>query len=116
MHQTFEILLDIPDVTVENVTTNRLGHIEITVTSTLEGTPCHQCGQMTTTFSGEDREVTLRHLPILGEKTFIHLCPKRYQCLHCRGNPTTTQQVSWYTPGSSFTKTYQEQIFIEFIK
>ena len=64
MRQTFEIPLDIPDVTIENVTTNRLGHIEITVNSTVEGVPCHQCGKMTTKFYGEDREITLRHLGI----------------------------------------------------
>ena len=89
MRQTFEIPLDIPDVTIENVTTNRLGHIEITVKSTVEGAPCHRCGKMTTKLYGEDREITLRHLPILGRKTFIHLRPKRSQCLYCHGNPTT---------------------------
>ncbi len=39
MRQTFEIPLDIPDVTIENVTTNRIGHIEITVKSTIKGAP-----------------------------------------------------------------------------
>ncbi len=52
MRQTCEIPLDIPDVTIENVTTNRIGHIEITVKSTVEGTPCHRCGKMTTQFYG----------------------------------------------------------------
>lgn len=104
MRQTCEIPLDIPDVTIENVTTNRMGHIEITVKSTVEGTPCHRCGTMTTPVYGEDREITLRHLPILGRQTFIRLCPKRYQCLHCHGNPTTTPILSWYTPRSSFTQ------------
>ena len=41
----FEIPLDIPEVTIENVTTNRIGHIEITVKSTVEGTLCHRCAQ-----------------------------------------------------------------------
>jgi hypothetical protein len=41
MRQTFAIPLDIPDVTSESVTTNRVGPIEITVNSTVEGTPCH---------------------------------------------------------------------------
>ena len=49
MRHTFEIPLDIPDVTIEAVTTNRVGHFEIIVQSTIEGTPCHQCGQMTET-------------------------------------------------------------------
>ena len=35
MCQTFEISLDIPDVTIKHMTTNRLGHIEITVKSTV---------------------------------------------------------------------------------
>ena len=115
MRQTFEIPLDISDVTIEHVTTNRLGHIEITVKSTVEGTPCHRCGQMTTQFYGEDREIMLRHLPILGRKTFIRLRPKRYQCLHCHGNPTTTQTLSWYTPRSSFTKAYEKQILLSLV-
>jgi transposase len=115
VRQTFEIPLDIPDVSIENVTTNRMGHIEITVTSTVEGTPCHRCGKMTTQFYGEDREITLRHLPILGRKTFIHLRPKRYQCLHCDGNSTTTQTLSWYTPRSSFTKAYEKQILLSMV-
>ena len=112
MRQTFEIPLDIPDVTIEHVTTNRLGHIALAVKSTVEGTPCHRCGKMTTQFYGEDREITLRHLPILGRKTCIRLRPKRYQCLHCQGNPTTTQTLSWYTPRSSFTKAYEKQIVL----
>jgi hypothetical protein len=43
------------------------------VKSTVEGTPCHRCGKMTTQLYGEDREITLRHLPILGRKTCIRL-------------------------------------------
>src|SRR5262244_2524721 len=62
VRQTFEIPLDIPDVTIENVTTNRLGHIEITVKSTVEGTPCHRCGKMTTQFVSDHRGTTGRRL------------------------------------------------------
>ncbi len=58
MRQTFEIPLDIPDVTIENVTTNRIGHIEITVKSTVEEAPCHRCDKMTTQFYGEDVTLT----------------------------------------------------------
>src|SRR5467141_401146 len=89
-----------------------MGHIEITVKSTVEGTLCHRCGKMTPQFYGEDREITLRHLPILGRKTFMHLRPKRSQCLHCDGSSTTTQTLSWYTPRSSFPKAYEKQILL----
>jgi transposase len=115
VRQTFESPLDIPDVSIANVTTNRRGHSEITVKSTVEGTPCHRCGKMTTQFYGEDREITLRHLPILGRKTFLHLRPKRSQCLHCDGHSTTTQTLSWYTPRSAFTKAYEKQILLSMV-
>jgi transposase len=115
VRQTFEIPLDIPEVTIEKVPTNRIGHIEITVTSTVEGTPCHRCGQMTTQCYGEDREITVRHLPILGRKTFMRLRPKRSQCLQCHGNPTTTPPLSWYTPRSSLTQADEKQIVLSLV-
>ena len=115
MRQTFEIPLDIPDVTIEHVRTHRKGHIEITVKSTIEGTPCRQCGQMTTQFYGEDREIRLRHLPILGRQTYICLRPKRYECPNCHGKPTTTQQLDWYTPRSSSTRAYEQQLLLSLV-
>jgi len=40
MHKTFEIPLDIPDVMIEKVGTDRHGDFVITVKSTIEGTHC----------------------------------------------------------------------------
>jgi len=110
MHKTFEIPLDIPDVTIEKVETDRHGGFVITVKSAVEGTYCHKCGKKITKVYGYDREITLRHLSILGRKTFIRLRPVRYQCPSCDGKPTTTQQLSWYNPRSSYTKSYEEHI------
>jgi transposase len=115
VRHTFEIPLDIPDVTIEHVTTNRIGHIAITVTSTIEGTPCRQCGKLTTKCYGEDRAITLRHVPILGRQTSICLRPRRYECPDCDGKPTTTQQLDWYTPRSSFTRAYEEQLLLSLV-
>jgi len=112
MRKTFEIPLDIPDVTIENVETDRNRDLVITVKSTVEGTYCHTCGKKITKVYGYDREITLRHLSILGRKTYIRLRPVRYQCPSCDGNPTTTQQLSWYTPRSSYTKPYEEHILL----
>jgi transposase len=112
MHKTFEIPLDIPDVTIEKVETNRHGDFVITVKSTIEGTYCHRCGKKITKVYGDDREITFRHLSILGRKTFIRLRPVRYQCLSCNGSPTTTQQLSWYNPRSSYTKPYEEHLLL----
>ena len=115
MGQTFEIPLDLPAVTIESVQTNRAGHLEITVKSTVEGTPCHRCGQQTSQVYGEDREITLRHLSILGRQTYIRLRPRRYRCLSCEGTPTTTQRLSWYTPRSASTRAYEEQVLLSLV-
>lgn len=112
MRKTFEIPLDIPDVTIENVETDRNRDLVITVKSTVEGTYCHTCGKKITKVYGYDREITLRHLSILGRKTYIRLRPVRYECPSCDGNPTTTQQLSWHTPRSSYTKPYEEHILL----
>ena len=74
------IPLDIANVTIETMETTTQGHRIITVRSTVVGTTCHQCGQEITKIYGQDRPVMLRHLPILGKKTFICLLPIRYQC------------------------------------
>src|SRR6266478_1297699 len=115
MRKTFEIPLDIPDVTIQTVETDRHGDFVITVKSTVEGTFCHTCGKKITKVYGEDLEIPLRHLPILGRKTYIHLRPVRYQCPYCDRQPTTTQQLSWYTPKSAYTKAYEEHILLKLV-
>jgi transposase len=112
VHKTFEIPLDIPDVTIEKTATNRYGDIVITVQSTIDGTSCHQCGNRITKVYGYDREIIIRHLSILGKKTFIRIHPVRYQCQSCSGRPTTTQKLSWYNPRSSYTKSYEDSILL----
>jgi transposase len=112
VHKTFEIPLDLPDVTIEKIETNRHGDFIITVQSTIEGTSCHQCGTRITKVYGYDREIIIRHLSILGKKTFIRVRPVRYQCPSCSCGPTTTQQFSWYNPRSSYTKSYEEHILL----
>ncbi len=115
VHKTFEIPLDIPDVTIEKTETDRHGDFVITVQSTIEGTYCHQCGTRITKVYGYDREIIMRHLSILGKKTFIRVRPVRYQCPSCAAGPTTTQQCSWYNPRSSYTKAYEEHILLQVV-
>ena len=52
---------------------------------------------------------------MLGRKTSIRLRPVRYQCPDGDGHPTTTQQLSWYTPQSAYTKTYEEHILLKLV-
>lgn len=39
----------------------------------------------------------------------------RYQCSSCAGKPTTTQQLAWYHPRSSSTKSYEEYILLRVV-
>jgi transposase len=91
----FEIPLDIEDVEIEQVEFTPNNEIIITVTSTVEGTLCHRCGKKITNAYGYGREITLRHLSILGKPTYIRIKPKRYQCPYGGEHPTTTQTLSW---------------------
>ena len=115
MSPILQLPLDIPNVAIENVETTTQGHRVITVRSTVLGTSCHQCGQEITKLYGEDRAVILRHLPILGKKTFIRFHPVRYQCPYCRWNPTTTQKLSWYTSRCSCTHAYEDHILLQLV-
>ena len=85
-----EIPLDITDVKIEGVEFTEEGKIFITITSTVAGTTCHVCNQEITDFYGEDREIVLRHLSILGKPTYLKIRPRRYRCSHCKAQPTTT--------------------------
>ena len=71
MGATSEIPLDVEGVEIKDVELTEKDGFFITVTSTVEGTNCHVCNQRITDFYGQDREVILRHLSILGTPTFI---------------------------------------------
>lgn len=111
----FEIPLDIEDVTIDKVEFKENGEIIITVTSIVEGTYCHRCGQKITDSYGHDREITLRHLSILGRPTYIQIRPKRYRCRSCSDHPTTTQKSAWYDPRSPHTKAYETHVLLNLV-
>lgn len=111
----FEIPLDIEDVKIERVEFKENGEIIIVVTSTVEGTCCHRCGQQITDSYGHDREITLRHLSILGRPTSIQIRPKRYRCRSCSDHPTTTQKSSWYDTRSPHTKAYETHVLLNLV-
>ena len=92
----FEIPLDTQGVKIEKVKINTKGDIIIYVKSTVKATICRKCGKKISKIHGYDKEITLRHLSILGRKTFIRICPARYECSYCDSKPTTTQKLPWY--------------------
>lgn len=111
----FQIPLDIENVKIEGVEFTTNHEIVITVTSTFEGTHCQHCGKEIKNFYGFSREITLRHLSILGKPTFIHIKPKRYQCPYCSDHPTTTQKLAWYDPLSPHTRAYENHILLNLV-
>jgi len=112
MNDTLATLLDIPDVKVLEV--DLIGdEVHIRVASTQTGTRCRNCGKPLTTPCGHGRERVLRHLPVFGRPTFIHIRPVRFECPHCRETPTTTQRVSWYDPRSPHTRAYDDYLLVQ---
>lgn len=107
---TFPIQIDIPNVEIIDVKINNKDEYEIRVVSTQEGCQCHQCGQTITKFHRNDREIRIKHLPILGKDTYIIIKLPRYQCENCLGKPTTTQQVPWFIRRIPHTIAYEMYI------
>ncbi|MDJ0533989.1 MAG: transposase family protein [Xenococcaceae cyanobacterium MO_207.B15] len=108
MDNSIQIPLDLPDVRVLKVSKTKEGDWLIRVESTLKGTNCRKCGRKLTQFHGYDQAIRLRHLPIFEQPVFIELRPKRYKCPDCRGQPTTTQRLSWHDLRSPNTKPYEQ--------
>jgi transposase len=46
----------------------------------------------------------------LERPVLIEIRPKRYQCPHCQGGPTTTQRLSWYEPNSPHTRAFERWV------
>jgi len=118
MFSKVSIPLDIPDVEVVDIKTNKRGDYIITVKSTLTSATCHQCGREISKFHSHDRAITLRHLPILGHQVYLRLRPKRYECPSCshkKQRKISTQQLSWYHPKSPHTKAYEEQVLLQLV-
>jgi transposase len=103
-------LLGLPDIEIERIVREESKTLKIYVKSTKEGTVCHGCGKPITTTYGRGQEIVLRHLPMFGYKTFIVMTPMRYVCHTCKGRPTTTQTLSWYTRKSTCTIAYEQDV------
>jgi transposase len=107
--------LDIPNVEVEKVETNKNGDIIITVKSTIEGTRCPRCGSRIKKPYGQGREIDLRHLPIFGKKCYIRIRPPRYPCVHCKRKPVVTQKAEWYDQRSPHTIGFEKDILLQMV-
>ena len=111
---TIMLPLDIPDVEVIGTEINERGDYIIKVESTRNSAVCQYCGRQLTKFNGHNREIELRHLPILGRRVYIRIRPKRYECPNC-GSKTTTQELDWYESKIPHTKAYDRHLMLSLI-
>lgn len=112
LRKAIELLLDIPDIKVEEVVETRDGNYLVTAVSTKKGTECHTCGKHINAPYGSGEWITLRHLSIFGKEVYIRLRMPKYRCDTCDGNPTTTQRASWFEPKSGHTKAFEKHILL----
>ena len=102
--------LDIPQVDVLGTEQKQDGKFIITVESRIETTKCGVCQQEIACNYGHGQAIELRHLPILGQETYIAIRPRRGQCPTCVNKPTTTQTLEWYKQRSPHTKAYDRHL------
>lgn len=115
MASELKIPFDIPEVEVLNTRVSTGKKIIITVESQVETLECGVCHQEIKCNYGHGSEIVLRHLPILGLETYIHLRPRRGVCRDCLPEPTTTQVLSWYQARSPHTKAYDEHLLKQLV-
>lgn len=112
LKNAFNVLLDIPNVEVDEVEIDRDGNYRVTIHSTERGTHCHKCGNFIDNFYGHGEFITLRHLSLLGRQVELRLRPPRYQCQRCEGQPTTTQRAMWYDHRSGCTQGFERHVLL----
>ena len=71
--------LDIPQVEVLATRQTQNGKFIISIESRQETTKCGVCKQVIPCNYGHGQEIRLRHLPILGQETYLTLRPRRAQ-------------------------------------
>ena len=114
-NNTIAALLNLPDIMIDRVVFEQPRTIKVYLHSTVEGTNCHQCGRPIDHGYGVGQELQFRHLPMGNYNVIVVIRPKRYQCQHCDGFPTTTQTLSWYHPRTSVTKAFEQHMLLELI-
>lgn len=114
MPALIEIPLDLPHVRVLHTSLDGRD-LTVTIESTIESATCPKCGEQISELHSYGDPIRLRHLPILGLRTWIELRPKRFICRRCPNTPTTTQRLSWYEPRSPHTKAFDDWLMLNLI-
>ncbi len=108
-------ILGFQDIKILKTKFNLREEIYIYLESTKKSNLCRICGRETELVHGKDREITLRHLPILGKDTYIVIKPQRSKCKYCDNNPTTNQRLDWYEYKSRNTKAFEDHVLLSLV-
>jgi transposase len=106
--------LDLPGVEIDKIKRGAHGEFLIYTKSTDKDVNCHRCGKKTKPY-GSGRELTIKHLPILGEATHIIIKPPRGICPHCDKNPTTSKRYDWHDEKGRYTKAYEKHVMLSLV-
>lgn len=107
-------ILGLSDIEIIAIEIDKQNQFIFKVVSTKKEIPCRICNKPTASY-GNGQTLLLRHLPILGRKTFIEITPKRGRCLTCDQTPTTTEKSDWYDRKSPHTKAYEKHILLSLV-
>lgn len=110
MKNEISIDLGLADIEITGFNRDKKGNYHIDIRSTNTKGKCHKCGCEIDKLHSYDRKMEIRHLPILGEKCYLHIKLPRYECTTCPKNPKTTQQPLWKNYNSSYTKDFEKYL------
>jgi len=110
MNNRISIDLGLEDVEIRECNIDKKGVYHIKIQSTKTTGTCRECGCEIDKFHALDREMKIRHLPILGKECYLYIRLPRYECESCHKNPKTTQQLSWRAYNSSNTIDFEKYI------
>ena len=108
-------VLGLADIEIISIYLRNETELVIETQSTQDTISCRNCGSECKAH-GYDRPMELRHLPILGYKTFIQIKPKRGICEQCEEKPiSTTQTLDWHERNARQTKLYQQYLMFKLV-
>ncbi len=111
----FLVDLNLPKTEIIKTEKDKFGDILITIKTTEDSVACRTCGKEIFKRHGPGRERKLKHLPVLGDNTFIIYSPNRYVCEDCKDHPTTTVKPYWHSTNGSHTTAYENHLLMELV-
>ena len=114
MATTISFELDIPGIEIINTTIDKDGKFHIEAKSTVTECKCNQCEKKINKIHSYGDEISIRHLPILGDREcYIHIKPRRFWCEDCKKSPT--EQYEWKEHKIQHTYDYEPYILKQLI-